>query len=377
MENLFVKELKIIKKQLKNKNNDKNNINQNDAFFLLTGKLKIFEYINIGNIIEEIEFVDLPGANNEENDFNKKKYNTNVLTFSNCCIYVNVSSSVKDKTSVIKIKEQFKSDKDKVFLTLRPKFIKTCLFIINKSDEIEQENGKIKPSEIEKKSDELYNAIFDNNSNEILKKDDLNISFVSSKYFMEYLNVKEKYVYLLESDPHELITELNNDYISQTPSKSFLDFIRNKIGIIEKNFNLKNECRLIEKENLPEEFELNLKNILNVFGIDSNSLVISFYKLKEALKIKDFSNTKYSNDHYKKIEKIIINSSELRKENFIEYLNHYLAYTDILFNKRITENSIEVKKEKTKKDNEVHSIIENIKEILNKRRKFNKYYKEK
>ena len=194
---------------------------------------------------------------------------------------------------------------------------------------------------------------------------------------MEYLNVKEKYVYLLESDPHELITELNNDYISQTPSKSFLDFIRNKIGIIEKNFNLKNECRLIEKENLPEEFELNLKNILNVFGIDSNSLVISFYKLKEALKIKDFSNTKYSNDHYKKIEKIIINSSELRKENFIEYLNHYLAYTDILFNKRITENSIEVKKEKTKKYNEVHSIIENIKEILNKRRKFNKYYKEK
>ena len=33
MENLFVKELKIIKEQLKNKNNDKNNINQNDAFF--------------------------------------------------------------------------------------------------------------------------------------------------------------------------------------------------------------------------------------------------------------------------------------------------------------------------------------------------------
>ena len=249
MENLFVKELKIIKEQLKNKNNDKNNINQNDAFFLLTGKLKIFEYINIGNIIEEIEFVDLPGANNEENDFNKKKYNTNVLTFSNCCIYVNISSSVEDETSVIKINEQFKSDKDKVFLTLRPKFIKTCLFIINKSDEIEQENGKIKPSEIEKKSDELYNAIFGNNSNEILKKDDLNISFVSSKYFVEYLNVKEKYVYLLESDPHELITELNNDYISQTPSESFLDFIRNKIGKIEKNFNLKNECRLIKKEN--------------------------------------------------------------------------------------------------------------------------------
>ena len=276
------KGIKNIKEQLKNKNNDKNNINQNDAFFLLTGKLKIFEYINIGNIIEEIEFVDLPGANNEENDFNKKKYNTNVLTFSNCCIYVNVSSSVEDETSVIKINEQFKSDKDKVFLTLRPKFIKTCLFIINKSDEIEQENGKIKPSEIEKKSDELYNAIFDNNSNEILKKDDLNISFVSSKYFMEYLNVKEKYVYLLESDPHELITELNNDYISQTPSESFLDFIRNEIRKIEKNFNLTKECGLIKKENLPEEFELNLKNILNVFGIDSNSLVISFYKLKEA-----------------------------------------------------------------------------------------------
>ena len=37
-------------------------------------------------------------------------------------------------------------------------------------------------------------------------------------------------------------------------------------------------------ENIADEeeaFELNLKNILNVFGIDSNSLVISFYKLKD------------------------------------------------------------------------------------------------
>ena len=106
-----------------------------------------------------------------------------------------------------------------------------------------------------------------------------------------------------------------------------------------------------------------MKNILNASGtdgIDSNSLVISFYKLKEALKIKDFSNTKYSNDHYKKIEKIIINSSELRKENFIEYLNHYLAYTDILFKKKIIENPNEVEIEKTKKYSEMYLIIENL-----------------
>ena len=366
------KGIKNIKEHLENKNNDKININKNDAFFLLTGKLKIFEYININkNIIEEIEFVDLPGVDKEENDFNQKKYNTNVLRFSNCCVYVNVSNSVKDETGALKIKEQYESDKDKIFITLRPKFIKTCLFLMNKSDELEQENGKIKPSEKERINNQIYDIIKDNNSDEILKKNDLNICYFSSYFFMEYLKVKEKYVDLLENNPQELFTDLNNDYISNTPSESFLEFIEKKIVAIETRFCLTSECNSLENEKIkPKEFKLKIKNILKNYGIgikDRKELLKKLYILKEALKIKDFSDTNYSNEHYKKIEKLLINSLELRKENFMESLNHYLAYTDILFKKKIIENPNEVEIEKTKKYSEMYLIIENLKEMLNKK----------
>ena len=48
----------------------------------------------------------------------------------------------------------------------------------------------------------------------------------------------------------------------------------------------------------------------------------------------------------------------------MESLNHYLAYTDILFKKKIIENPNEVEIEKTKKYSEMYLIIENLKEML-------------
>ena len=262
--------MKNIEEFLKNKNNDKIDIKKNDAFFLLTGKLKIFENIDINkNIIEEIEFVDLPGVDKEENDFNQRKYNNNVLRFSNCCVYVNIANSVRDETSVLKIKEQYESDKDKIFLPLRPKFIKTVLFL------------------------------------KILNKDDLIICYFSSYSFMEYLKAKEKYVDLLENNPLELITNLNNDYIIQTPSESFYEFIQNKILNIETRFGLASECNSLKKEKISKEFKLKIRKILKKFNIisdDQKLLIKELYILKEAFKKKDFSNTNYSNEHYKKIE---------------------------------------------------------------------------
>ena len=40
--------------------------------------------------------------------------------------------------------ERFSEDKNKVFPTLRPQFIKTCLFLINKSDTLLEESDREK-----------------------------------------------------------------------------------------------------------------------------------------------------------------------------------------------------------------------------------------
>ena len=57
-----------IKSYLKNKNNDKT-INDKDAYFIITGKLRIFDFIKLNQkLINRIEFIDLPGHNRENND---------------------------------------------------------------------------------------------------------------------------------------------------------------------------------------------------------------------------------------------------------------------------------------------------------------------
>ena len=368
-ENWICKGIQNIKEQLTNKNNDKIDINKNDAFFLITGKLKIFEYININkNIIEEIEFVDLPGADKDENDFNKKGYNNNVLTFSNCCIYVNASSSVNDENSVKNIKYQYNLDRDKIFITLRSKFIKTCLFLMNKSDELGNGDKGVE-QEKEENNNSLYNII--NDSEENLDINDLIICYFSGKYYMKYLEIKEKYVNLLEDNPLELMKELKNNYIAQTPENSFEKFIQDNISKIKLDFELKEDFRARKNEIIPLEFETKLKDVflnLNIKLKKTKEVIKNLYILKETLKNKDYSNSKYfSNELYKTIQKIIITSLELRRDNFKESLKNYLTYADILFDKKIEENPFKKEMEKTKKYSEMYQIIEYIEKILRER----------
>ena len=81
--------IKEIKSFLNIKNNDKK-IEDKDAYFVITGNLKIFDFIKLNKeIISKIEFIYLPGLNKEENDFKKNEYHKKILRFSDCCVYVN------------------------------------------------------------------------------------------------------------------------------------------------------------------------------------------------------------------------------------------------------------------------------------------------
>jgi hypothetical protein len=77
-----------IKSYLTIKNNDKY-IDDNDAYIVICGKLKIFEFIKLDELIlNSIEFIDLPGLDNKNNIFSREYY-SKILKFSNCCIYIN------------------------------------------------------------------------------------------------------------------------------------------------------------------------------------------------------------------------------------------------------------------------------------------------
>ena len=162
-----------IKSFLKNKNNDKK-IEDNDAFFVITGKLKIFDDMKLeNNLIDMIEFIDLPGKDRKENTFNRKDYYRKILKFSNCCIYVNEPKSIDDSDNIKNMMIQYAMDKEKVFPSLRHNFINTCIFLINKSDKINDESNK------NRIKNNLYNNM--KNIEKELDINNMNISFFSGQ----------------------------------------------------------------------------------------------------------------------------------------------------------------------------------------------------
>ena len=96
----YCRGIENIKSYLKNKNKDKT-IKDEDAYIVITGRLKIFDFIKLDqNLINKIEFIDLPGLDRKNNTFNDNKYYDRILKFSNVCIYINEPKSIDDKNSV-------------------------------------------------------------------------------------------------------------------------------------------------------------------------------------------------------------------------------------------------------------------------------------
>ena len=86
------------------------------------------------------------------------------------CVYINEPKSINDKNSVINMIERFSEDKKKVFPNLRSQFIKTCLFLINKSDTLVEDSDREKT---------VKNLIKNFPREEMVTKDNINISFFS------------------------------------------------------------------------------------------------------------------------------------------------------------------------------------------------------
>ena len=344
--------IKNIKSYLNAKNNDKN-IEDKDAYLVITGPLKIFDFIELDKkIISKIEFIDLPGINRKNNTFNDKHYYKKILKFSNCCVYINEPKTINDEDSVNMMINQYAEDKQKIFIQYRPYFIKTCVFLINKVDDLDDDNEKNK----------IKDNIFKNISiiEEDLKKEDINISFFSGKCFFDYLNIINDYVYLLNHNPKELLLKLYIEYrlnFKYLLYDDFKSFIYDKISKIEENYflyNLEENGEMEEEEELepPEKLNNMMKSQMEQLEKDKHKLfknqdhdeiIKKLYNLSEKLKKKDFSETYYSQQFFSDLKIAIENSEKLYKENLKNNVNNFIKDCDILFTKEIEKDKTEKK----------------------------------
>ena len=348
-----------VRSYLKNKNNDKK-IGDQDAYIIITGRLKIFDFIKLDNdLIEKIEFIDLPGPDRKNNTFNEKEYYKKILKFSNCCIYINEPKSIDDKDSVQRMTTQYIGDKQKVFPTLRTQFIKTCLFLINKSDSLEKEEDKKIISE------NIYKNISKVEDN--IQINDMNISFFSGKCFYYYLTVHYKLIETLEKNPSQFFSDLFLDYNKKWFSRGFKYFITNKLSKIEEDFDLD----LDEKMKIPEEFRdkinqgiHNCKEFKN-FKLKENDIkeiIEKLYIATEQFRAFDLLKSKnYSCEFFHKLKEVIGYSEDLQKQNLETSLKDFFRITDDLFKKEISQ---ETEKEKLENKQKLDFLELNIKPKL-------------
>ena len=346
-----------IKNFLKIKNNDKN-MKDTDAYFVITGKLKIFDFIKLdNNIISKIEFIDLPGVDRKDNTFNKKKYYEKILKFSNCCVYINEPKTIDDENSLMMMQNQYISDKMKVSPKLRDNFIKTCLFLINKSDLLEEQEKRL----------QIRNNII-NHISEIenqVRGEDIIISFFSGKKFSKYLNVINNYIYVLENEPKILLSKLYEEYKNKKLIfyHTFKSFIYEKLDEIEEDFPFVISENQIENINVTkkikneiEDWEKNCIKYKLFENGDYDEVSKRLYEINNHLKKMrkdDLEKDNYSSKFFDELKNAIENSEKIGKKNFKENLENFFQFTDDLFAKEV----------KGKKSNK---IIEKRKEILEK-----------
>lgn len=105
---------------------------------------------------------------------------------------------------------------------------------------------------------------------------------------------------------------------------------------------------------------------INLKRKEEEEIIENLFFLKEQLKSKDFSNTNYSSQFFKDLEKIIQNSEDLQNKKYIDTLNKIINDSDNLFNKKTKDRkenfSVKIKKKKLQEINEKANEIFNLTE---------------
>ena len=297
--------------------------------------MKIFDFIKLDdNIINKIEFIDLPGADRKNNTFNDKEYYKKILKFSNCCLYMNDPKTIDDKDSEKRMLDQYSSDKSKIFTILRKNFIKTCLFLINKSDTLENEREKR----------EIVKSLFQTIKKEEkkLKEEELNVAFFSSKFFLFFLNIYNQYVIQAEENPYKLLKELYQDWDKSFTLSSWNSFIIKKIETLQDKLDLDSE-----KEIEPtEEFQNNLSFAMDKFfefrgtsQDEENDIIRKLYTFNHQLQVTDFNDSHYSHLFFDKLKEVILFCDNFQNESLKFSILEFFTYTDQLFDKEISKEN--------------------------------------
>ena len=312
----YCKGIKNINSYLTTKNSDKD-MNNDDTVLIIQGRLKIFDFIKFEErLIEKIEFIDLPGLNRKDGKSLNKDFYSKILEYCNSCLYINLPT-LKDSVNVTNIKTNYENDRRHISVNFRNEFLSTCLFIINKADEIRDENEK-------KKIQNYLIEIISQVETQKNVANEINICFFSGKYFFRYLEDYKFFVEMLENNPFSVLYYLYEEYSESGSNKTFNKFVANKVKTIAEYLSIK----LNNNISISNDFNNKMKSAFNQHyeameikfsEKEQNEIIRKLYSLNYEIKNNDFSKTNYSREFFIKLREVIIKADNLQKKKYEIY----------------------------------------------------------
>jgi len=361
----YCKGIKNIKSYLTTKNSDKI-MNEKDSALILQGRLKIFDFVKFDEkLIEKIEFIDLPGLNRKDGASLNKNFYSKILEYSNSCLYINLPT-LNDSTNAKNIKDNYIEDRKYISGNIRNEFLGTCLFIINRADEIQEEREKKK---IEKYLIDIIQKV--EKGKDVSKE--INICFFSGKYFFKYLEDYKFYVEMLENNPFSALFYLYEEYFEKQFEKPFSKFVAKRVDTIAENLAIKLNKNILVSNDFINKMKYGFNQFLQAMEVkfsqkEEDEIIKKLYSLNYELKYHDFSKTNYSRAFFEKLKESIIKSDNLQKKNLKSMIDKFFLEIDIFF-KIESAKEIEKKKEKDKNKYDVfkNKIIPKIDDLLNRK----------
>ena len=361
---LYCEGTEKIQGYLNNKNNDKN-FDGRDMFIVIHAKLKIFDFVKLDEkYLKKVEFVDLPGHNRKENHFINKigdglsPYDI-ILKFTNSCIFINQHDSIDDDDSVKRLQLEYTRNKEKLDAGLKQRSLDTCIFLINKSDELSKKNRENEMNKIREKIFKILGEV-----EETIPPNWDNVSFFSGKSFKEFLSYRKNFIEKIENNPLQLLEDIQKE-LSQKwfYNKNFKNFIIKRIGEIQEKLELNSNGNDSDDEDdkkiqVPNDFnkimnsafnEFRQKFKVNISPKEEKDIIEKLYELFYQMQNKDFSNTNYSQLFFQKIRDVIMISDNVQNEILKRQMDQFFLNADQLFDRNIED-------EKTAKENEKQNI---------------------
>ena len=244
-----------VKQTLEGLNYDFND-KEEDSFYFLQTKIKLFDEMGIDESTKRmIYLIDFPGYGTG-NVFEKEIYNK-VMSICNSFIFVVRNTVIKEKNSRTVLKQIFQQAKEqkKKFAS---QFIKSCLFVFNNDEE-----QKTSQDELNKVQEDIKVLI----SKDIVDED-INLCFFNAKFYYNYCNnynffydiedtINKQYRDYLEYK-HSIFVWPNSGYIKM--EYSFFDYFYDTLYTKVKN---DFEQKIDNKEKIENKVENIVKSLFD------------------------------------------------------------------------------------------------------------------